>query len=279
MLNFPEHGFHLRFAAQSQALRLIEVYDPTRLSCRYNGAAVGGAAPVTLQRVSALFGPTYPGEVCTARALFALHYPGLLFLFPGVSPTQTTCAARVVLCTPAVAGAHASLEAVLAAAPPGTLPPGASAAPAIVAAMGFGLRLAGGGVLPFGASPQDLIAELGPPSASLVKRTDAMLIHAAPGQLPVSGEYFLTWFARGLDVLVDGEVRFVCAVKGALRRHMHHLLTPHPCVDAPRQEVRAAHQPAVPSRLWLVCKGELCAGDAARHPAQRRRALGGARAA
>ncbi len=64
MVSLPEHGFQLRFEARSQCLRLIEVHDPTRVACRYNNALVGGAAAVTLQRVSALFGPTFPGEVC-----------------------------------------------------------------------------------------------------------------------------------------------------------------------------------------------------------------------
>ena len=31
VINFPEHGFHLRFEPRSQRLRLIEVYDVTRL--------------------------------------------------------------------------------------------------------------------------------------------------------------------------------------------------------------------------------------------------------
>lgn len=73
MVSLPEHGFQLRFEARSQALRLIEVHDPTRCRCRYNGSLIGGAASVTLQRVSALFGPTFPGEVC--RHVQALRAP------------------------------------------------------------------------------------------------------------------------------------------------------------------------------------------------------------
>ena len=34
VINFPEHGFHLRFDPRSQRLRLIEVYDVTRLQVR-----------------------------------------------------------------------------------------------------------------------------------------------------------------------------------------------------------------------------------------------------
>jgi len=31
ILNFPEHGMHLRFDPSSQRLRLIEVYDVSRM--------------------------------------------------------------------------------------------------------------------------------------------------------------------------------------------------------------------------------------------------------
>jgi len=31
VINFPEHGMHLRFEPRSQRLRLVEVYDLSRL--------------------------------------------------------------------------------------------------------------------------------------------------------------------------------------------------------------------------------------------------------
>lgn len=31
ILNFPEHGMHLRFEPSSQQLRLIEIYDVSRM--------------------------------------------------------------------------------------------------------------------------------------------------------------------------------------------------------------------------------------------------------
>lgn len=34
LLNLPEHGMHLRFEAHSQRLRLIEVYDISRMEVR-----------------------------------------------------------------------------------------------------------------------------------------------------------------------------------------------------------------------------------------------------
>lgn len=37
VINFPEHGLHLRFEARSQRLRLIEVYDVSRLQVCLRG--------------------------------------------------------------------------------------------------------------------------------------------------------------------------------------------------------------------------------------------------
>ena len=140
LLSLPAHGVNLRFDACSQALRLVEVHDPSRLQLRYKSEVVGGASPVTLQRVSALFGPTYPGEACS-DGLLALHYRGLVFLFSqNAAGAQDVSAARLILCAPAAhAGSLVRLDAVLAAAPPVASPP----AP-LVAVAGFGLRLPGG---------------------------------------------------------------------------------------------------------------------------------------
>ena len=267
LLCLPAHGVNLRFAACSQTLRLIEVHDPSRLQLRYKGEVVGGSSPVTLQRVSALFGPTFPGEACGDR-LLALHYRGLVFLFAQNAAEPDVSAARIVICAPAVhAGTQVRLDAVLAAAPPVTSPPVAP----LVAVMGFGLRLAGGATLPFGVSLQDLVAELGPPSSSWVKGSDAMLIHASAQTPGPSGEpYFLTWQHRGLDVLIDGEVRCFRHASVCWRN----LLTcPH--ADAPLRQVCVPHKRAVSHELWRVRESRVCAGDARRRATRRGRPLAG----
>lgn len=43
VINFPEHGLHLRFEPRSQRLRLIEVYDVSRLQVRSLRRACHGA--------------------------------------------------------------------------------------------------------------------------------------------------------------------------------------------------------------------------------------------
>lgn len=218
LVSVPEHGFALRFDARTQALRLLEVLDPSRLQLRYKGEVVGGSSPVTLERVCTVFGPTFPGEACGDGQL-ALHYRGLVFLF-AQTVAAPDVAARIVLCAPAAqAGTHA-LAAVLSAAPPAPAHPVAP----LVAVMGFGLRLASGAALPFGVSLQDLVAELGPPTSSSTKATDAMLIHASQQAGPSGEPYFLTWKHRGLDVLIDGEVSRKSGAR--LRRAWHSSIPP-----------------------------------------------------
>lgn len=117
ILNFPEHGLHLRFEPSSQRLRLIEVYDTSRIQViqtsawlsliwpqadlwgltqlsgqltplhdvqlRYGKGLLGGAAhAATAVLVYELLGPTAPRAFESAAAVYPLHYPGLLFLFP-----------------------------------------------------------------------------------------------------------------------------------------------------------------------------------------------------
>eukprot|EP00873_Tetraselmis_striata_P003928 jgi/Tetstr1/424192/TSEL_014798.t1 len=83
VLNFPEAGMHLRFEPVSQRLRLIEVYDLTRMQVKFSQSLVGGASnAATFVRVYDLFGPTFPGELDLENAHYILHYPGLSFTFP-----------------------------------------------------------------------------------------------------------------------------------------------------------------------------------------------------
>lgn len=118
-LTLPGQGLHLVFDGAQQRLRLVDVYDPTRLQVRlaewweepvapacgrlapsrqaphaapvpraalhlqvtYGGHVFGGAAsPPAFGRVCEALGPTYPGE--PEGGQFPLQYPGVAFLFP-----------------------------------------------------------------------------------------------------------------------------------------------------------------------------------------------------
>ncbi len=53
---------HLRFEQWSQRLRLIEVYDVSRIQVCYGKSVVGGVSKAaTFERIYELFGPTFPG--------------------------------------------------------------------------------------------------------------------------------------------------------------------------------------------------------------------------
>ncbi|KAL4426708.1 hypothetical protein ABPG77_004764 [Micractinium sp. CCAP 211/92] len=237
-LGLPEHGMHLLFEGTQQRLRLIEVYDITRLQVRYGGHTFGGAAqPPAFGRVSEAFGPTYPGE--PEGGLFPLQYPGVLFLFPlgaagpgssghpgglaqaaadvrhGGSGDRPAAGLPVPLSTPAARilvhhGAAASVAAARAAPPP-PLAPGSPYWQQVEAVPGQGLLVgAAGQLLRFGDSPQDVVAELGPPSSTHRKPggPGAPAVTSGAGVPPAvaaaAPDYYLSYCHLGLDVLFCG---------------------------------------------------------------------------
>lgn len=81
------NGIRLRFDGPDQRLRLIEVVDFQKCRLTYNsgeltrtGAAAGG--PTCKSIYNKLFGPTYPGEYLENQGLYVLSYPGVAFSFP-----------------------------------------------------------------------------------------------------------------------------------------------------------------------------------------------------
>ncbi|KAK9846703.1 hypothetical protein WJX84_003064 [Apatococcus fuscideae] len=211
-LGLPEHGLHLRFDSLSQSLKLIEVYDITRMQVRYAYHLVGGAThPATPQQIYEMCGPTYPVEKDTQSGLWILRYPGsgVAFLFPAAchpdafGPSRmhshpTPIASRVCI----HAGFAESVQALLAAdqqkAPQGH---------GFEVALGQGLSSADGmHEVHFGDAPQDVLAELGSPSGTCTKRAGALAAHTGPHALPNGGalDYLYSYHDRGLDVLFCG---------------------------------------------------------------------------
>eukprot|EP00898_Chlorokybus_atmophyticus_P003930 jgi/Chlat1/4538/Chrsp29S04451 len=224
LLNFSEHGFHLRFDPDSQRLRLIEVYDLCKLQLRYATSVIGGPnTAATFVLIYALLGPTFPGEFDEDNVLYSLHYPGLFFLFPiPHDPVYQACcsnskaelplefpdgttpvASRVCI----FAGTGRSKRTAIEAKPP-PLPPGIIHQERVIVKLGEGLLFTQGGQsLQFGASPQDAWAELGRPCGVYSKQVDTMVIHSAmePPQSTLCLDYFYNYFTRGVDILFDGQ--------------------------------------------------------------------------
>ncbi|KAK9803064.1 hypothetical protein WJX73_005354 [Symbiochloris irregularis] len=232
LLNLPEHGMHLRFQAHSQRLRLIEIYDISRMEVRCGSGVMGGAShAATFVRVYDLCGPTYPGEYDSASNLYLLHYPGLLVLFPvpaqhavhcqmrsGELPLEfpdgtTPVASR--FCIFAGSDVVPSAAAVAAAAPP-PLPPGSFYGEHVEASCGQGLYFKSGGqMIKFGDSAQDVWSELGVPSGACLKPLDAVGLsqgvkNGRGGNKEAAfADYFYNYNSRGLDILFCGHTHRV----------------------------------------------------------------------
>lgn len=83
------NGLHLRFDGQDQRLRLIEVLNFQKSRLTYNGgelakAGTGTGGPTFRNIYNKLFGPTYPGEYIEMedKGVYVLSYPGVAFSFP-----------------------------------------------------------------------------------------------------------------------------------------------------------------------------------------------------
>lgn len=78
------NGIRLRFDGPEQRLRLIEVLDFQKCRMTYNNGELvrGSSGPAFKSIYSKLFGPTYPGEYIESQGLYVLSYPGVAFSFP-----------------------------------------------------------------------------------------------------------------------------------------------------------------------------------------------------
>jgi hypothetical protein len=125
--------------------------------------------------------------------------------FPdGTTPVMS----RVCIYDSAVGGG-VGVGAPLKIALPPQLPLGSLYMEEVHAKLAEELWFTGGGQhLPFGASPQDVWAELGRPCGIHQKQVDPMVIHSASDPRPrtaLCGDYFYNYFARGIDILFDGQ--------------------------------------------------------------------------
>lgn len=85
VLHLPENGITLRVEPNSQRLRVIDIWDFSRLHLTYSGADLShhsGKVVPTFVLVYKLFGPTFPGDLDAQDSTYALHYPGITFIFP-----------------------------------------------------------------------------------------------------------------------------------------------------------------------------------------------------
>ncbi|PGH28039.1 hypothetical protein AJ80_00294 [Polytolypa hystricis UAMH7299] len=95
LVNLPGNGLRLRFDGADQRLRLIEVLDFTKIPLVYKNHEVAKPTrpdepvqgPAFRHVYNRLFGPSYPGEYIPAppnktHGTYVLSYPGVAFSFP-----------------------------------------------------------------------------------------------------------------------------------------------------------------------------------------------------
>ncbi|KAF9366590.1 hypothetical protein BGX34_000610 [Mortierella sp. NVP85] len=257
VLRLKSNGIELRFEPYSQRLKLIIVDDFQRVRLTYGGNEVSSSKAVpTGELVNKLFGPTIPGEFDSSMTKYTLTYPGLSLVFPipGHMLTYQT-SPDVPMEFPDGGTPFAShmyiycgetwLKPVLPSLPRPAPHGGRSGdnrgeVERVVAQINYGvvIQFAGGthkcSIQFHVTTPQDLLADLGPPGSIYYKEEDKMQIHADfnneaskaqqeddgimgtmdgigydRSDRPAQGsqqpkDYFYNYFHLGIDVLFNG---------------------------------------------------------------------------
>eukprot|EP01135_Chromosphaera_perkinsii_P007843 Nk52_evm35s1020 gene=Nk52_evmTU35s1020 len=242
-INLCNDGMQLLFEPKTQCLRMIEIYDCSKVTLTYAQTTfncVNSTAP-TFVLIYKLFGPSYPGDYDSVHQQYILNYPGLSFYFP--IPKQ-----HESLYTNSKSGAELPLEF-----PDGTTPVtnrvcvytqldavkssrDCTKVPDLVDKKKrnyfqpvIGIINCGiffpilNIIVRFGDSCEDVLSLLGAPSKVFYKLEDKMKIHSGSGNdnaMPQalvgkgSGEgsgvsncsdYFYNYFDFGIDILFDSQ--------------------------------------------------------------------------
>ncbi|CAI8043991.1 UPF0183 protein C16orf70 homolog [Geodia barretti] len=82
-VDLNQDGVRLYFDPRSQRLKLIEVYDVTKVKMKYcNRFFCSSEITPTVDLINDCFGPTHPGEMDKGHNYYLLHFRGILFAFP-----------------------------------------------------------------------------------------------------------------------------------------------------------------------------------------------------
>uniref|UniRef100_A0A671RX84 UPF0183 protein C16orf70 n=1 Tax=Sinocyclocheilus anshuiensis TaxID=1608454 RepID=A0A671RX84_9TELE len=248
ILNLTQDGIKLLFDACNQRLKVIEVYDLSKVKLKYCGVHFNSQAIApTIEQIDQSFGATHPGVYNAAEQLFHLNFRGLSFSF------QLDSWSEAPKYEPNFAHGLASLQ----------IPHGATVkrmyiysgnnlqetkAPVMPLAcylgnvyaesvevlrdgagpLGLKLRLltagCGPGVLAdtkvraverniyFGDSCQDVLSALGSPHKVFYKSEDKMKIHSPSPHKQVPSkcnDYFFNYYILGVDILFDSTTHLV----------------------------------------------------------------------
>ncbi|KAG0255276.1 hypothetical protein DFQ27_006334, partial [Actinomortierella ambigua] len=272
ILHLQSNGIELRFEPISQRLKLIIVDDFSRLRLTYGGREVSSTKALpTFLHVYKLFGPTYLGAFDETSHDYTLRYPGLWFVFPIPEkhllfyqtsadhplefPDGTTPVASHMYIfngpdwntsspPPLSTVARSIQESGSPNSPHSRVHEGRGELERVIAKIHYGVVLhfavAPGHqqkvpILLNISTPQDLLADIGPPANIYYKEEDKMKIHSETSKEPQNqqgsheddgilgsmddvgydrsgrtqtgptpNDYFYNYFHLGIDVLFDG---------------------------------------------------------------------------
>uniref|UniRef100_A0A096NJA7 Phagophore assembly factor 1 n=1 Tax=Papio anubis TaxID=9555 RepID=A0A096NJA7_PAPAN len=209
ILNLTQDGIKLLFDAFNQRLKVIEVYDLTKVKLKYCGVHFNSQAIApTIEQIDQSFGATHPGVYNSAEQLFHLNFRGLSFSFQLDSWTEAP------KYEPNFAHGLASLQ----------IPHGATVKRMYIYSGNSLQDTCGPGLLAdakmrvfersvyFGDSCQDVLSMLGSPHKVFYKSEDKMKIHSPSPHKQVPSkcnDYFFNYFTLGVDILFDANTHKV----------------------------------------------------------------------
>ncbi|KAK3570432.1 hypothetical protein QTP86_019316 [Hemibagrus guttatus] len=237
ILNLNQDGIKLLFDACNQRLKVIEVYDLSKVKLKYCGVHFNSQAIApTIEQIDQSFGATHPGVYNAAEQLFHLNFRGLsfsfqldswseapkyeiphgatvkrMYIYTGNNLQETKAPGMPLACF--LGNVYAECVDVLRDA---------------TGPLGLKLRIltagCGPGVLAdakvralerniyFGDSCQDVLSALGSPHKVFYKSEDKMKIHSPSPHKQVPSkcnDYFFNYFTLGVDILFDSTTHLV----------------------------------------------------------------------
>ncbi|XP_076988794.1 phagosome assembly factor 1 isoform X3 [Tamandua tetradactyla] len=248
ILNLTQDGIKLLFDAFNQRLKVIEVYDLTKVKLKYCGVHFNSQAIApTIEQIDQSFGATHPGVYNSAEQLFHLNFRGLSFSFqldswteaPKYEPNFAHGLASLQIPHGATVKrmyiySGNSLQDTKAPVMPLSCFLGNVYAESVdvlrdgTGPSGLRLRLLAAGCGPglladakmrvfersvyFGDSCQGVLSMLGSPHKVFYKSEDKMKIHSPSPHKQVPSkcnDYFFNYFTLGVDILFDANTHKV----------------------------------------------------------------------
>lgn len=230
VLDLTNEGIELRFDSALQQLKVIDVYDPSKVLVKYAERVFGrGQTPPTFAHIYKLFGPSHPGTFEDGHKSYLFSYPGLSFFFkipskhvkmykdrddeacdfvPVEFPDHTSPLARRMVVFSGESHRNAEVIRTTARGHSG----GGAYLEPVVVQVGRGILFRErGAIISFGDCPQHVASSVGAPDKIYFKGRDQMKIHNVQGggSEVEEADYFYNYFKLGIDLLFDGAQHIV----------------------------------------------------------------------